>query len=191
MKKEKEFMKDYLFEVGKIWGNDAKMMKYLENKVFKIIKLKDGLIEFEKPSVETRFCYGEDGGESLDIAIKNCEAVSTKFNVFLRENLSEIEKVLKKLKGKLGQCEDEFWYQNVCICDNYNKAPYIKYWTCMDQDRENLYTTQNLRRATKEEIEAIINVYEELKEYMIKKCKTYWKRFGGSKLHTWTYWVNA
>lgn len=191
MKKEIKFMKEYLEAVGKIWGKDLKMMKYLEGRVFKILKLKDGLIEFEKPRIETSFCYGEDGGESYDIALKNCEIVKTQYKSFLRQNLSEMEKVIQKLRGKLGEIEDEFWWQDICICDNYTKAPEIKYWTAMDRERKDLYKTQNLREATKEEIRQILQIFYEMKENLTKRCETYWKRFGGSKLHAWTYWINA
>jgi hypothetical protein len=46
----------------------------------------------------------------------------------------------------------------------------------------------SMREASKDDIDAIIDWYEQARDMFKKRLSTYLKRFWLSKLHTWTYW---
>ena len=46
-------------------------------------------------------------------------------------------------------------------------------------------------KATDEDIEVLKRGVKAQIDDLTKRCATYWKRFGGSKLKTWTYWADA
>lgn len=181
----------YMEEVKKVWKTE-RMQKYCESQFFGAVEISDGLIVKEKEKVRTRFCYGEDGGESYNIALNNCEAVSSKFDVFLRENLKYLDRDIEEIKQMIKEVGQTAWIKRAFIGNNYEESDKLKFFVILYTGRENGYSAKvKLRQATKEDLFKILDLYMQFRADRIKKCKAYWKRFGGSKLHTWTYWENA
>lgn len=180
----------YMEEVRKVWKDEG-MRDFCEKQFFGAVEISDGMICLDKEKVKTRFCYGEDGGESLNRAISNCYAVEHKLEVFIRENIKRIERDIYDLKEMLKEINQTCWIRRAWIGNKYSgESNKLKFWTILYSGREDAYKG-GIRQATKDDLEKILKLYEEFKEYRIKQCKTYWKRYGGSKLHTWTYWENA
>lgn len=178
------------------WNNDEKMVKHLEKNFFNAIEVKDGLLVFNKPYIEKWFCYSYDEfqPDTCDMAQRQCEAVRNKFDVFLRANLKDIERWIKVLEGKAGIGDDIRANQDIYIYDTYYdedgaEGDRIKSWTNDTEDEIKYRFSKNTkyRKAEKDEIEKILEMYYEMRAYMKKRCETYWKRFGGEKLRTWTY----
>ena len=181
---------EYMEEVKKVWKDEG-MRKYCEKSFFGAVKIADGLIYVEKEKVRTRFCYGEDGGESLNRAINNCHAVESKLDVFIQENIKRTEGYIYDIKEMIKEIEHTCWVKRAWIGNKYSgESDKLKFFAILYSGQEVAYKG-GVRQATRDDLEKILKLYEELKEYQIKKCKSYWKRYGGSKLHTWTYWENA
>ena len=142
---------------------DEKWVKYYEKKTLCVKTLPNGdVIAFDKPSVETRFCYSFDEvadcyGHSDTIGDSNraCDSVRSNYDVFLDENLKWLKRDLENL--------------------------------------EKMYHPIYLNRLDKVENVVRYSGYQNAMgkiDYLTKRCAAYWKRYGGSKLHTWTYSIN-
>jgi hypothetical protein len=55
----------------------------------------------------------------------------------------------------------------------------------------NGYEYKEMVLATEQDLEIIKKGVQAQLENLKKRCAAYWKRFGGSKLKTWTYWADA
>ena len=157
---------------------DEKWVKYYEKKTLCVKTLPNGdVIAFDKPSVETRFCYSFDEvgyPESIEGSNRSCESVRSDYDVFLNENL----KWLKRDLECLGMYRPVYLNRLNGI-ESPNVVSYSGYrngndgWIASDED-----------------LAVIKSGIQEQIDYLTKRCAAYWKRYGGSKLHTWTYSIN-
>lgn len=188
----KNLKERYLELEMKKWNGDEKMVNFLAKNFFNGIDLKDGMMIFSKPSIEKYYCYSYDElrYETVDIAEKQCRNVRESFEAFLKENLKDIERRIKRF-GEILKEENRGWDKAWIIehyTDNDDITKSLKEWTInSDEEIKFRFKEGTYRIADMEEIKNILRVYIEMREYMIKRCKTYWKRYGGSKLRTWTY----
>lgn len=156
---------------------DEKWVKYYEKKTLCVKTLPNGdVIAFDKPSVETRFCYSFDEvgyPESIDDSNNMCHTVSSDYDVFLAENLKWLKRDLENLEKMyrpvyLNRLDKE---ENVVLYSGYQNGT-------------------DGRMASPDDIAVIKSGIQEQIDYLTKRCAAYWKRYGGSKLHTWTYSIN-
>lgn len=186
-----ENLKEKYLEIERrYWKNSQTMMKYCESKYFDAIQLQDGMLVFNKPNIETHFCYSYDEfrPDSCDNAYKQCEAVRTKFDVFLQKNLRDTIRHITALHKAIEE-KNNAWEKVYIIDQYYGEKNELKSWVVENEHDIQFRFKGNVRYrlATMDELKAILNMYIEIKKYMTKRCQTYWKRYGGSKLKTWTY----
>ena len=176
-----------------VYKSDEGMRKYFEKRTFKVIKLEEGgLLDFEKPSVKTRFCYSFDElrPDSLGECFEQCDSVKNEYKVFLAENTYEIKKrvdALKKILERNGEGDEFVWI--VPTYRDYGKDERFVSYSYGRQNKISSYWKE-AERASIEDVKKILEVEEELLKYVEKKCETYWKRYGGSKLRVWSYSIN-
>ena len=162
----------------KRYGND-RMNEYVRKTTEYAIKLSNGLIcGFEKPSIETRFCF-HDEGPQYDLYKELHSDTDRMKNYFFYENLKgfeeEIEVYEQKEDGRIpilydyknGNCKARSGY----FVDIERNPDYIQIDNC---DREK-----------------ILEVFKAQRENLKKRLETWWKRYGAEHLHTWTYWADA
>lgn len=173
-------------EYEKVWKSDTKMVDFCVKKTIGIVKLEDGgYFCFEKPSIETHFCfgYGQNGistEEDYNDAVKAKINASTK-EYFFKENMRKFQDLENMLKydGKVYSME------------LYNSKSKLR----------GLKTDEEERRFGKmygtiiSEITPLdrLNIKQELsnqKKKFEKRLETYWKKYGSSKFKTWTYLVD-
>ena len=161
--------------------------------VDQVIELSDGsLIAINKPSIETHFCFGYHCSrydtESYDEANNMAHHARTHEDYFISKNLAGINRMLEELKSADG---------NAFIRKAYGNAPEdskIKYLEILDNHE--LYKfykglLPDYSRLDQEDIDKIINGYEEVKVRFTKRLNTYLKRYGLSKAKSWSYWLDA
>lgn len=191
-----ENLREKVLEIVNRKGNYTdSMIKYFNSKFFNAIELKDGIIDFDKPSIEKHYCYSYDEHQSgsYEFASQCCKSVRNNFDAFLRINLKDIDRRINTFEEKIEEGNSD--YEKVWIIDRHwdaqEKEKMLKNWTIENDDeiKARFDGKCSYRVAEVEELEKILKVYKEMREYMIKKCKTYWKRYGGTKLRTWTYSV--
>ena len=166
---------------------DKKMVDFCVNKVTGYVELEDGgYFVFEKPSIETRFCfgYGQNGistEEDFEDAVAAKQNASTK-EYFMSENMK-----------KFSDLEEALVYPGKV----YSMAQYrnsgLKLRGIKTDEEERLYG--KMFGIVVGEITPVdrLRIKDELanqKKMFEKRLETYWKRFGSTKLKTWTYLVD-
>ena len=156
---------------------DEKWVKYYEKKTLCVKTLPNGdVMAFDKPSVKTRFCYSFDEvgyPESIDDSNRSCESVRSDYDVFLAENLKWLKRDLENL---------EKMYHPVYLNRLNGVENVVSY--------SGYQNATGGRMASPDDIAVIKSGIQEQIDYLTKRCAAYWKRYGGSKLHTWTYSIN-
>ena len=163
------------------------------------LKFDDCFLGFEKPSIQTRFCfgYGQNGIEAdgdYDRAREREKNMETNQQTFINANLEDLNKSIKDLQEFIDNFFDN---KNTCFSARYNKIFICKNsydhlaYLAWSWDYDNIRNKDAIiKEATKEDLLLIIEVYKQQIENFKKRLNTYLKRFGLSKLTTWTYLVD-
>lgn len=176
------------------YPNDKRMNDYILKSTSDVIKTSQGfLIRFEKPIIETRFCfgYGQNGISTEDDRERANE---------MRDYASESEKyfIEENLKGINEQIKDIEEADKVYFTIGNKKTPALRYVKTDDYLRYNnmswhekyFFEDLDAKEATKEDIELLLTTLKSEKEKFVKRIRTYLKRYGLSKVHSWTYLVD-
>lgn len=197
-------------EFAKAW-KDPRMVDYCTNKVAAVAVLPTTgeIITFDKMSIETRFCFGESGYDAEDARNMAAHA-RTSCDYFKEENMRAFKQWLdnledaRTLEGRYaltiggqaytGQSEDcKLRYIRLerisKVIDDLGGSAFLA-------DLPGQTVTENgsgrkYRIATVEELEAITNACKQAAAAHEKKVDAYLKRYGTSKVHSWTYWRDA
>lgn len=161
--------------------NSETMAKHFETSISDVVKLSAGLLAFNKPHIKKHFCYSYDevmdchsGTNTYQQAIKNCDV---KAITFFNDNLEDLNRQLKSLK------EEKIYF----IRNYYNNDLAIKF---VSERYANSFPTEIIGQATDEDIEILINTVKEEINKFTKRLQTYYKKYGLTKLRTWTYSIN-
>lgn len=183
--------------------NDAKaeflQVNNLDAKSFKakyyeyFLKFGDCFLGFTKPSIQTRFCFGYglngvSSQEDYEGAREQEKNMETNQQVFINANLKGLNESIEDIETFIKEKCFANRYNKIFICKNsYNHLAYLA-WSW---DYDNIRNKNDIiKEATKEDLLLIIEVYKQQIENFKKRLNTYLKRYGLSKLRTWTYLVD-
>ena len=104
MKITEEQRNELRAEYAKVWHGDEKMTDYCTKKASCVIDLRGYLVDFDKPSIETRFCFGEHGYDFDEVA-ETCHRASESEQYFMRYNMEHTDAfdVIAALDGEGGR----------------------------------------------------------------------------------------
>lgn len=192
-------------EYSKAW-KDPHMIKYCVDKLANVAILPNGdIISIDKQSIETRFCFGESGYD-YDDAAKMAAHARTNTEYFKSENMKQFNEWINDLEAVqehksnyfilikdthyLGQKPDcrlknIEWVRTVDLLDACGGSAYL------DDIAGKHIDKLNGRIATSEEIKIILEAYKQARDAHEKKVDAYLKRYGLSKVDSWTYWREA
>ena len=163
------------------------------------LKFDNNFLCFDKPTIKTRFCfgYGQNGistEEDYEGARSQKRNMETNQQAFINANLEGLNKSIKDLQEFIDNFFDK---KNTCFSSRYNKIFICKNsynhlaYLAWSWDYDNIRNKEMIiREATKEDLLLIIEVYKQQIENFKKRLNTYLKRYGLSKLRTWTYLVD-
>lgn len=138
------------------------------------VKVGDGYIMISKPSIETKFCFADEGPE-YDY-YKELMADDKKLeSYFMAENLSGLDRKIEEL---------EKGYPMI-VSKDYNDGR-KSIW----REGSN-WPSPNDEPMSSELRMELIRAYKWSRSMFEKRLQSYLKRYGTSKLHTWTYWRDA
>lgn len=175
----KELLKD-------VWGNDERMIDYCLKKNELLLKTEKGyILEIEKQGIKKDFCFGyrlsSHDTEEYDAANRMASHVQSDADYFFDENMKSFRAWIDEFSDK----DNRFFFQNHyhrqannimksvnCVSSFYPEKPDMEFIS--DNDRE-----------------LILAAYKECAERHSKKIATYLKRFGTSKVRSWSFWVDA
>lgn len=208
---KQEWIKLNLLNEKQTESAQKKWNKYYNDTYSDVVKVGEYFFPIEKSRMKKDFCFGYGlNGVSTEeeytgaVEMKNHASKNEKY--FLDENLNEINEEIKVLEAYIKNIDNLYNFhedlrKNELDRYNYDGKIFL-YSSYRNRDYQVNYTFYNnlneyhpyknfiLREATKEEIEIILNALIQEKENFTKRLQTYLKRYGTSKLRTWTYLVD-
>ena len=181
-----EMMEEIKNSFKSIWTSpkDEDMIAYCLGNVHGAVKLEDGGIYiFNKPCIRKTFCfgYGQNGistAQERDAAARERDAIKTQKDAFINANMEEFDSRLKFERG--GEYYEMNYYgRGDNVIKTIVNAKTIPAWRQVEG-----------RKISDSDIEALIAEYEWQRADFLKRLETYWKRYQGTKLRTWTYLVD-
>ena len=194
--RQKELFSVYMEIVARdIWKNSPDMVEYERKTTQYIVELKSGdIIALDKPTIKTSFCFGYGycgvtTQEDMDGAYNMMHHAETEESYFIKENLKGLNEYIESLRDKdlfcyaytrNGQAEDGRLknFTIARLCDTPEYAPY------------RFSALKDVKQLDMEDRERIAQGYEIVKAAFTKRLNAYLKRYGLSKLKTWTYLVD-
>lgn len=192
MKTQKELKELYLNILKQNPKNNTSWMKYYMDKIGYIVELEDGnLYIIEKPRIKTEFCFGEHGYD-YDDASKAAETAATSERYFISVNMKDLEDEIKQVK-KWPETNYDYTKKMYLLPHNEEyegrKTMYTRLLTDYDGAKDKDAALG--RPVSKKDRYAIIGGYQEVQKRFLTRLRTYLKKYGMSKIHTWTYWADA
>lgn len=175
---------------SEVWHGSPDMVTHCLKNAAHIVELTNGdIVVIEKPSIKKDFCFGYRDSrydtEEFDEANRMAAHASSSTDYFLAENLAEIDDVIKHLEGK----EWSSWDYHVCR-HYYSQPENSKlkkllgvYW---HDERGQKYP-----KLEGEDRARVLEGYKVVRASFEKRLHSYLKRYGMSKVNTWSYWVDA
>lgn len=187
-------------EYSKEWQT-LRMIDYCTNKAAEAAVMEDGtVVVVEKQSLKKQFCFGESGYD-MDDAMDMCRLAETNEDYFTNENMKELATWLEDLREVK---EGSSRYFAVIYRSPNSRIGYLNFrrdWAVLEDlggsavvDElpgkivKALGENTEYRIATEEDIDRLIAAYDAAAEAHYKRIQTYLKRYGLSKVRTWTYW---
>ena len=185
----KELLEEYLNEMRKAW-EDESMIAYFKKKNSGIYRLSNGgLFEFEKPKIETEFCFGYDmfnDSDSYDHANKMVDHSLKSEEYFIKRNLRDIDNFIDRLNDKDDYAELYMYRKSY-----YSQKQELNVWefTFLTNTRyvENGSMYKDLTLCSDKDKEILLKVYQEERVKFEKRLKTYLKKWGLTKVKSWSY----
>ena len=167
-------------EYGKVWESQT-MQNFLIKQLSNGVQLENGLlIEFENPDIKENFCFsagqnGEATPEEWNNANEMASLARTSEKYFISENMKsfkDLEKVLNADKVYL---------------ERYHEHGYLDVGAISDELPSQDCWRINFIELTKKDIENLKDVIAEEKTKFMKRLDAYLKKYGLSKVKSWTY----
>lgn len=205
-----EIKKEFIEKQCECEKNPEKWAKYLNAEYSYVLKVDEYYLPIEKERTKKSFCFGHGQNgisteEEAKGAFESARNARINENYFLNENLQGINEKLLNLKYFLLEDEEEkekyynkhhnelnysIKFENVYLSKNYaHKVSYL-FATEYDIKNKPWFYKNLIRKLTKKEISEIVETLEKEKKDFQKRLNTYLKRYGLSKIHSWTYLVD-
>lgn len=196
LKSQKELKAVYTEELKKAWDWD-RMVKYCSNSTAFVIEHNGALYGIEKPKIKTRFCFsygfcGVSSEEEEQQADNMAETARKSKEYFINQNLEELNrwiKSLQKILDDMGKNWAEGSHPQYMIetGEHYSGQKEdcrLRYYSIVDTFDG---TSRGEICNDTELIKKLIAGYEEVKKQFEKRLNTYLKRYGLSKIDTWSF----
>ena len=174
-------------EMVKVWGDDLHMVEWACKNGTPYILSGDEFFVIDKPKIKTRFCFGyqtDYSGHEYDDAENLRERCAKSVDYFRAKNTQPFTDILCRLKDTSERAYKQIHYRRgekqMSIAIPYNRDAY-----------ERMNRANALTELTESERAAVVAAYETELSKLNKRLDNYLKRYGLSKLKTWTYWQDA
>lgn len=162
---------------------DSRDLDYYVRNTSAVVEDGGRIFAISKPSIETRFCHPDEPREEVEAWRK---AVRT-YEFFESENMGDIDRQIERLK------KADLEGKNPWL-ESYATKSYNGLWNfyCDVEERDRRYTKDETSIPMAEELrQKLLKALEGVRADFEKRLRTWWKKYGFEKLHTWTYWQDA
>lgn len=196
---EQKALKSRFMEIirTEVWKSSTSMQQYAEKECcYHIVELKNGdIYAYERPRIETSFCfgYGMNGlstDDDMDGASRMAQRARTDEDYFIEENLKDIKNYIDRLvKAYNGELEAYKYahYSGQPHGTKLKTYSVVSTWDNPENDPGRWSCLTDVEQLTQYEILTLIQGWYKVAEMFTKRLNTYLKRYGLSKLNTWTY----
>lgn len=199
---KKELLEKVRNEYVKIDNGNEKYTKWHMENVGGVVELENGgYIVIEKPRIETTFCfsYGWNGiyDEDMFNSASNREREIYQHEVFKEKNLAELNERINDLKNIRRLNFTDEWLRDhkyfhgermqILLCYKYNAGNIYSYNFLWEQNARRTESEAEVYDLTETDINNLISGLDEVKQAFSKRLDSYLKRYGTSKLRTWTF----
>ena len=185
-----ELVGEYRGELVKLWRTDTSMIDFSIKKISSIRKLSNGgLITWEKPQINTSFCFGYMGQSDYEDAQQMAQNAKKDEDYSLSEHLGILDLTLKTIKSPRNENkENKLYIYKEYPRDSVNLWGFtvLSFSEFIYQKERKLYN--EIQEASDEDIRTILAAEKEERAKFEKRLKTYLKRYGLSKVKPWSYW---
>lgn len=168
---------------AEVW-KDQKMVDYCVKKTARIVELSDGaLICIEKPAIRTRFCFGYHANvhytEEISTAEEAAAHAAKSQEYFKTKNLESMDAMLKALENSEAGIRPQYTgtAESTRICELVFPEPWEP-------------ASPGYRRLLPEDREKLREAYRTERGVFEARLDAYLRRYGLSKVETWTYWLD-
>lgn len=205
----KEYLGTYQKDLEKVYPKNAGMIKYCIGKTAGVVALKNNrYFTIEKKKIEKDFCFGYSlsryDSEDYDRANAAARHASKSTEYFVRQNMKAFTDVFECLDNSgyrnympvlYEHYYPEYGCPNLCAL-SFRRVGYILDDCGGSANLEEIKGTEKQEHnggrkyyiLTDEEKEIVRAAYKEAAAQHEKKVLAYLKRYGLSKVNTWTYW---
>ncbi len=178
-----------------VWAS-AKMQEFCKKKCEYVIELSNGtIIDIDKPSIEKNFCFGYGMyARSTDEEVASAEACAehakTNAEYFIQENMKQVTDNIVALQEALVGGKEVYTFIKYCgVPDTSSLMGWkcCRIWENPENEPWQWSNLRTVRKLEKEDIQRLIDGYEEVGKRFRKRLQTYLKKYGLSKLNVWTY----
>lgn len=161
------------------WAKGQRDPDYILKAYESAVRLADGIVLFDRPKIETKFCF-RDEGPDYEFYKECCANKDVLRDYFIRENMDQ-QRIAEPDEGK------DMYIVN--YGDNRTGRKYVRF--CRWPEDLNLRREDTFRKATDEERRTYLAELGRVRKAFRKRLDTYLKKYGVSKLHIWSYWADA
>lgn len=162
------------------WAKGQQDPDYILKAYDSAVKLSDGVVLFDRPRIETKFCF-RDEGPDYEFYKELGSDENLLRDYFIRENMDQ--------NGIAEPDENTDMYIVKYAGEYMPGRVYVKFCNCPEY--LNLRREDTIRIATETERSLYLAELARVRKAFRKRLDTYLKRYGVSKLHTWSYWADA
>lgn len=167
------------------WAGDRKMIDYCCKKADIVYCVRGYLAEIERPSIETSFCFGYgycgvSTEEDMQDAARMADHARTNEDYFIAENLHG-------LNGYIEALGDDNYAAYMTGSNELVQLHFCRQWEAEQQKRWAENGNYTFIELSEDERKEIAGYYGTEKDRFTKRLRTYLKRYGLSKVQSWTY----
>ena len=193
------------------WSEASGMREYcLKQAKHHIVLLPNGIVfTIEKPKIETHFCFGWSScgqGPDFKKACTEEDRARKSKEYFIRENMRGFDETLKEIDDRNNTDNPRQCLPILRSCGKEGKNYYTfqnPYWDEIDRaitldgyyKHPGEFVHSDFRNTdyyipSEADIAIIREAYQKCRDEHERRVKAYLKRYGLSKLKTWTYWLD-
>lgn len=193
-KKNKALWEEYRQRILKAENNDEYWLDYWLKNTSEIMMTDCGVIlTFKKRRIEVDFCWHDEGPQYEEYLRLHSNEDAMR-NYFIRENIKWYNDKIEALTTR----KDRWGNQLVPVL--YERETY-SYGKCGWAETMRLISDYDFKceqndnrvlvyQMTENDCASVLAILKDERAKMEKRLNAYIKRYGTSKLHTWTYWAD-
>lgn len=196
-KKDETLWEEYKQRVLKAENGDQHWLDYYMKDTSNLMMTDCGIIlTFGKKSIKVDFCWHDEGPDYEHYKQVHSTEENLR-NYFLRENLRQYDEKIEELTSRKDRWgnpvigviyESRTWGNGAW--KHWGIADSIRLMSDYDFKCEQNDNRVSVRQLTENDMQKALAILKDERAKFEKRLNTYLKRYGTSKLHTWTYWAD-